>query len=246
MRADLYSAIRQMEEEHWWYVGRRAVVFDAVSSLVRAEDRPRVLDIGCGTGATLDHLQARGVINAIGADVAADALALCRRPGRTLVQADAAAPPFRDGTFDLILALDVIEHVGDDDGALAALRALLRSNGRLIIFTPAFRFLWSAHDVASHHFRRYTRPELEQKLIRAGFAVEKLTYANTFLFPLVWLGRSVLRLLPDSRSVEVQTTLRRGLANRWLTRVFCAERPVLRRMNLPFGVSVFAVAARRS
>ena len=137
-------------------------------------------------------------------DLSAKALSFCRDRGlEQLVRGDAAQPPFGDGTFDIVLALDLIEHVEDDRAALSGLWRVLKPGGRLIVFTPAFQFLWSAQDRVSHHFRRYTAPELRSKLVEAGYAIDKLSYANTLLFPVVWGGRALLRL--SFRSGEVSS-----------------------------------------
>ena len=161
-----------------------------------------------------------------------------------MVRGDAARPPFRDGSFDIVLALDLIEHVQDDRAALDGLLRILRPGGRLILFTPAFAFLWSAQDRVSHHYRRYTAEDLRGKLHAAGYAIEKLSYANTLLFPIVWAGRLLLRVSGRSETVTDENRLHPAWTNGVLARLFSMERPMLRRWNLPFGVSLMAVAAR--
>lgn len=240
----MYGSVRRIEAAHWWYIGRRRIVFDWVRRLSDAP-RPRILDLGCGTGFNLEHLPELFPCDVVGADISGEALEFCRaRHLRAVVQADAARPPFRDASFDLVLALDVIEHVQDDERALSALARLLRPGGRLVIFTPAFQFLWSEHDRASHHFRRYTSRELDAKLAAAGFLVEKLSYANTLLFPLVWAGRVALRAGRTDTAVDAEMAMPPRWANTLLARVFSAERRLIRRVDLPFGVSVLAIARR--
>jgi SAM-dependent methyltransferase len=245
MDAELYDIIRITEESHWWYVGRRRLVFDWLSRLLPEYSRPRVLDVGCGTGFNLQALCALGVSEAIGLDLADKALAFCRGRGlQTLVRGDAARPPFQDESFDLVLALDLIEHVQDDRAALDGLLRILRPGGRLILFTPAFSFLWSAQDRVSHHYRRYTAADLRGKLHESGYAIEKLSYANTLLFPIVWAGRLLLRVSGRSETVTDENRLHPAWTNGALARIFSMERPMLRYWNLPFGVSLLAVAAR--
>jgi SAM-dependent methyltransferase len=244
MEGELYDAIHRVERHHWWYVGRRSIVFDWVTRLAANYDRPRVLDLGCGTGYNLDELARRG-LTGVGADLSAQAVRFCGDRGLTMVvQADAAVPPFLDGSFDLILALDVIEHIQDDRMALSAIYRALRPGGRLVVFTPAFQFLWSVQDRVSHHYRRYTAPELRAKLEAAGFSVEKLSYANTLLFPVVWLGRLMIKWTGRSESIADENGLHPGWANGVLGRLFSAERRLLTVVDLPFGVSLLAVARR--
>jgi hypothetical protein len=121
----------------------------------------------------------------------------------------------------------------------------LRPGGRLILFTPAFSFLWSAQDRVSHHYRRYTASELRDKLDAAGYRIDKLSYANTVLFPVVWLGRALLRATGRDAALTSENTLHPGWSNGVLAALFSMERPLLRRWNLPFGVSLLAVASRR-
>jgi SAM-dependent methyltransferase len=247
MDAELYDTIRRVEATHWWYVGRREVVFDWLARVLPGYRRPRVLDVGCGTGFNLEAIRALGARDSVGLDLSGRALSFCRARGLDqLVRGDAAAPPFAAGTFDVILALDLIEHVADDQTALRRLGQLLRPGGRLIVFTPAFPFLWSVQDQVSHHFRRYRAGELRAKLQEAGLRVDKLSYANTLLFPLVWGGRVLLRLSRRRATLASENDLHPAWSNRLLARVFAAERSLLRRWNLPFGVSLLAVAAKSS
>jgi SAM-dependent methyltransferase len=238
----LYAEIDRIEHDHWWYVGRRAIVFDWVSRAARDRSN-RILDIGCGTGYNVAYLQSLGFESVVGLDLAPDALAFARARGlRRLVQGDATRAPFRRQSFDLVLALDLIEHVEDDGQALHGLFDLLRPGGTLLVFTPAYRFLWSRQDEVSHHFRRYTASELQSKIEAAGFTVAKLSYANTLLFPVVWAGRLARKLRPNRRVSENE--MHPAWANRWLQAVFAAERPLLRHLNLPFGVSLLCLARK--
>lgn len=244
MERELYDAIRSVEGQHWWYIGRRAIVFDWVDRVASQYTAPRVLDLGCGTGFNLDWLAARG-LKAFGADISGDAVRFCRERGtRLVVQADAARPPFKDASFDLILALDVIEHLADDVAALDAIHAALRPGGHLIVFTPAFKFLWSVQDRVSHHYRRYTESDLRVKLESAGYTLEKLTYANTLLFPVVWFGRLAIRWTGRAESIDNENDLHPGWANGLLARIFSAERRLLSAVDFPFGVSILAVARK--
>lgn len=137
--------------------------------------------------------------------------------------------------------LDVLEHIDDDAGALAALHDLLRPRGRLLITVPAYQWLWSGHDVVAHHRRRYTARQLRSRLAEAGFAVSYLSYFNTFLFPLIATKRLLSRISgwEGGSDMEAGTS---PVASRVLRTVFGAERHLLRWFRLPFGVSIVVLA----
>ncbi len=243
MRSELYQQIHDIEGDHWWYVGRRRIIFDLLDRM--GGDPPtRVLDIGCGTGQNLLELRNRGFDRVVGLDISPAAIEYARVRGQQrLVRADGMQLPFADRAFDLVLALDLLEHLRDDRRALIEVARVLAPGGRLIVFTPAFRFLWGLQDEASHHFRRYTSGELRAKLNDAGFRIARLTYANTLLFPLVLAGRTVGRMIDGGRRIS-ENDLHPVWANGVLAAIFRAEAPLLRRINFPFGVSLLSVAIR--
>ena len=153
--------------------------------------RPRILDVGCGTGANLKTLSEFG--DAEGVDVSPDAIEFCRERGLTNVKLGAAEElPYESGTFDLVTALDVVEHLDDDVGGLREMRRVLRPGGHALIFVPTFMWLWGVQDVVSNHRRRYRLPELRRALEEAGFEVERATYANITFLPPVFLIRLLM------------------------------------------------------
>ncbi|UCC99583.1 MAG: methyltransferase domain-containing protein, partial [Phycisphaerales bacterium] len=152
--------------------------------------------------------------------------------------------PVRYQSFDVIMALDLIEHLDDDVQALQRFVRLLRPNGSLILFVPAFNLLWGLQDEVSHHCRRYTAGELRGKLEKADLRVNKLTYVNTFLFPLIWAGRIALRFFGSNAQIVSENDLHPGWSNGLLQAIFATERPLLRRVNFPFGVSLLCVAKK--
>ncbi len=245
MKKEMYSHIQQIEQTHWWYIARRKIIFDWADRTLIEYASPRILDIGCGTGFNVEYLRDRGYGQTVGLDFSPDALGFCRSRHLThLVCSDGVRPPFNSESFEVIVALDLIEHLENDNQALFQLARLLKPNGSLIIFTPAFQFLWSLQDEVSHHYRRYTANELRGKLEKVGLNIVKLTYANTFLFPLIWAGRLILRLSGNNISGTSENDLHPGWSNNLLQSVFAAERPLLRHLNFPFGVSLLCVAKK--
>jgi SAM-dependent methyltransferase len=243
METKLYNQIQAIERTHWWYVARRKIIFDWVFRALADHPTARVLDIGCGTGFNIEQVRAWYGGQVVGLDLSADALTFCRsRNLPDLIGGDSTCSPFRSASFDVIMALDLIEHLDDDRAALRELARLLRPGGVLIIFAPAFNFLWGLQDDVSHHRRRYTAGELRQKLDQAGLCVAKLSYANIALFPLIWGGRIALRLFGHDAQVVSENDLHPGWSNGLLQAIFAAERPLLRHLNFPFGVSLLCVA----
>ena len=198
MQSHTYAIMREVEDAHWWYVGRRRIISSFVKRIcdeIRAEGNtePRILDIGCGTGGNLETLSTFG--KAEGVDISREALDFCRARGLENVREGAAETlPYSGASFDLVTALDVVEHLDDDVAGLREMRRVLRPGGRLLLFVPAFMFLWGVQDDVSHHRRRYTLPELRQKLEQAGMKVDRASYANITFFGPILVGRLFMRL----------------------------------------------------
>jgi SAM-dependent methyltransferase len=246
MQRHTYAILRRVEDSHWWFAGRRRILESFIERIVDelslpAGVRPRILDVGCGTGANLEMLARFG--DAAGVDISEDALAFCRARGLTEVRRGAAESlPFDEGEFDLVTALDVVEHLDDDLAGLSEMRRVLRTNGRALLFVPAFMWLWGVQDDVSHHRRRYTLPELRARVEASGLAVERATYANmTFLAPILF-GRLLMRAMNLRPASENNVNV--SALNGVLGRVFGVERHFLRRFNFPFGVSAIIVARK--
>jgi hypothetical protein len=143
---------------------------------------------------------------------------------------------------DLILLLDVLEHILEDASALKYVATLLKPDGRVLITVPAFNLLWSDHDRTHHHCRRYTKNGLDRVLREAGFEIERITYFNTILFPVILVARLIGNLLPGRHSPSGDVSMPGQAANAFLTKLFGSERYLLRKANLPVGVSVMAIA----
>jgi SAM-dependent methyltransferase len=243
MQEHTYSIMYEVEGKHWWFAGRRRIIAEFVRRVCRElkEPRPRILDVGCGTGANLQMLSEFGA--AEGVDVSAEALDFCRARGLSEVKQGAAEHlPFADESFDLVTGLDVVEHLDDDIGGLREMRRVLRPNGRAVLFVPAFMFLWGVQDDISHHRRRYTLPELKQKLGEAGFKIERASYANITFFGPILIGRVLMRLTGLRPASENNITI--GALNGLLGRILGAESWWLRRLSFPFGVSIICVARK--
>jgi len=252
MQQHTYSIMYQLEGAHWWFVGRRRIIERFLEPLcqklkadhelaAQSEVAIKILDIGCGTGANLEMLSRFG--DAEGVDVSAEALAFCRERGLAKVRlGEAEHLPWADGSFDLVTGLDVVEHLDDDVAGLKEMRRVLRPGGYAFLFVPAFMFLWGVQDDVSHHRRRYTRKGLQQAARAAGFAIERVSYANLIFFPLVFGGRLFMRLTRIRPKSENNINIK--ALNGLFGRIFGAEGSILRHVNLPFGVSAVCVLRR--
>src|SRR5678815_3526987 len=233
MKEHTYPIMFRVEQSHWWYAGRRQILASFLEDICRrvTDRRPRILDVGCGTGANLLMLSKYG--DAEGVDVSEDALAFCRERGLANVKLGAAeALPYDDGTFDLVTALDVVEHLDDDLAGLREMRRVLRPGGRVLLFVPTFMFLWGLQDDVSNHRRRYTLKQLKRVLEQAGFEIERSTYANiTFFVPIL-----VIRKLMQWTGIKAKSenTINVTALNGVLGRLLGMESSILRYVNLPF------------
>ncbi|HEU4768995.1 MAG TPA: methyltransferase domain-containing protein [Pyrinomonadaceae bacterium] len=245
MDTHTYPILFTVEQSHWWHTGRRKIIADFVEQICRrvTDRRPRILDVGCGTGANLLMLSKYG--DAEGVDISEDAVAFCRDRGLDKVRLGAGEElPYDDATFDLVTALDVVEHMDNDLAGLKEMRRVLRPGGRVLLFVPTFMFLWGLQDDVSHHRRRYRLSELRRVLEEAGFEIERTTYANiTFFFPIL-LIRQLMRL--TGIKADSENNINVSAFNGVLGKLFGAESWILRRMNLPFGVSGLCVARVKS
>ena len=241
MKEHTYPIMFRVEQSHWWYAGRRRILASFLEDICRrvTDHRPRILDVGCGTGANLLMLSQYG--DAEGVDVSEDALAFCRERGLEQVKLGAAEKlPYEDGTFDLVTALDVVEHLDNDLAGLREMRRVLRPGGRVLLFVPTFMFLWGLQDDVSNHRRRYRLPELRRVLEQAGFEIERTTYANITFFLPILLARKLMRV--TGIKAESENNINVSAFNGVLGKLFGAESIVLRYMNIPFGVSGLCVA----
>jgi len=243
MQEHHYSLVYEEEEKHWWYVGRRRILDTFVNSLSArfSTHPPRILDVGCGTGANLNMLSRHGDVE--GVDVSVQALSYCKERGLQNVKHGTAEElPFADASFDLVTALDVVEHLDDDLEGLREIRRVLKPGGFALLTVPAFMFLWGVQDDVSNHRRRYTMSQLQRVVGEAGFAIERGTYANITFFLPVLAVRTFMRLFGLKAQAEYAINV--PALNNFFAWVFGLERFWLKRLSLPFGVSAFCVARR--
>lgn len=238
MERAIYDRMAEIDGEHWWFAARRRIVSALIAHHIPLLPGARILEVGAGTGSNLAMLQGFGQVDAIEPDEAARALA-SRRGG--IVVGGGLLPDqvdLPDGAYDLIVLLDVLEHIEDDHGSLNLLRRKLAPGGRMVLTVPAAPWLWSGHDVAHHHKRRYTAATLRAAFGAGGFRIRHMSHFNTLLYPLVAAARIFGKLTGHQGSDD---SLPPAPLNTLLEHVFAAERHWVTRGSLPFGVSLLAV-----
>lgn len=241
----IYRQMYEMEERHWWFVSRRMIVEALLQPFAdRLGAGARILDAGCGTGGNLRLLAQLGP-DVVGMEPEPAAAEMARRrtglpvfPGRLPDDI-----PFPEEYFDLILLLDVLEHVDDDTGAVRALALRLKPGGHLLLTVPAYGFLWSAHDEVHHHRRRYVLREIVGQLRNSGLTVKRASYFNCLLFPPIALLRLLKSRIKGWRNRD-DLAMPPSALNRTLATVMSSERYLLKYCNLPFGVSIIALAQK--
>jgi len=240
--------LRELEDTYWWNVGKRELLLELAARYFPPGGSDRVLEIGFGPGRTLKELSALYPF-VYGVDVADAAIGFSITHGLKLVaQADAESGlPFRDRRFRLVVCADFLEHMQDDSAVLKEIHRVVEYGGGLIVNVPAYPSLYSNWDKAMGHKRRYSRKELAERIETAGFEAIKLTCTNTFIFPVAIIMRKIKGLLLrggqsgdyPSDFIPVPAALNSLLINMYRT-----ERFLIRRMNLPFGLSIAAVAMK--
>jgi ubiquinone/menaquinone biosynthesis C-methylase UbiE len=241
MNASEYDRMFENEDHYWWFVSRRELVVDQVSRLPLPGDA-LLLDVGCGTGAIAVALRRFGRV--LGVDASPLALERCGRRGlNEVVLGSAESLPVDDDSVDVIVAADILEHLDDDMAALAEFRRTLKPGGHAVIAVPAYQALWSEHDVALMHKRRYVAKMLRERAERAGLRPVVLTYALSFLLPMA-LTRLLKRKAPAAGPPQAQLIPVPAALNAALIRFQRLETALLRWVRLPWGLTVLAVVQK--
>lgn len=236
MRADYGERYRDLYERHWWWRAREAAILEVLRAQQPPQGWKRILDVGCGDGLFFDRLAQFGEVEGI---EPAEELVSNTGPHRSRIHIAPFDGNFRPGRqFSLILMLDVLEHLADPRAALRQALALLEPQGRLVVTVPAFRLLWTNHDVLNHHFTRYTVSSFRCLAREAGLEIETEKYFFQWLFPVKLLTRLAERLLrPQPKPPNIPGRWINGL----LYRLSRFEYAILNPLPVPFGSSLLVV-----
>jgi len=242
MERVVYQQMAELDDRHWWYRARRRILAELIRREGQLPPNAQILEIGCGTGHNLAMLGQFGHVDALELDDEMRALSE-KRLGRKIMRSplpELAEVP--DRHYDLIGAFDVIEHIDDDAAAVAAIATKLKPGGKFMMAVPAHQWMWTAHDVANHHKRRYSKRALKSLIENSPLRLEQVGYFNSLLFPLAVAERAASKLRgKDDGDVKLPP----APVNAALEAVFAAERYLVGRLSLPPGLSLFAVASAR-
>jgi 2-polyprenyl-3-methyl-5-hydroxy-6-metoxy-1,4-benzoquinol methylase len=244
MRKNYEKIYHDVETNHWWFKSRRNYLMDLLKN---ASKDSKILDIGCSSGIFLKDLEKLGFNpnNLFGIDISKKAISNCKKSGlqNTFVM-DAQEINLKE-QFDIIIASDCLEHLQEDEKALQNWKTLLKPNGTMYVFVPAFTSLWSYHDTINQHFRRYTKNQLKRKLEKQGLKIQKASYWNFLLFLPVYSFRRISGLFKNKNSGDSDIQMSNGFINNSLLNLMNLENKLLKHLNFPFGISVFCIVTKK-
>lgn len=238
----LFEQMSELEDEHWWFLAKRQIVRLAIEKHARDIDNSAsILDAGCGTGGNLKYFS--GLFkNLKGMELEETARELAKQKTGAEIKYGKFPDeiPFYDEEFDVVLMLDVLEHLDDDVSALKNIRQKIKKGKYIAVTVPAFNFLWSRHDDIHHHKRRYTLIELKDKLNNSGFEVVYGSYFYFFLFPLI----ALYKILNNKNEDNLKPTA--DFINKFLLNIMELEALLMSVLRLPWGSSVVMLARNHS
>lgn len=234
----VYDRMAEHDATHWWYVARRQILARLIRTEINPSKGARILEVGCGTGHNFGMLGAFGSIDAIEIDDGAREVAEGRLGKPILTAPLPGLNGVEDGTYDIVALLDVLEHIVEDEASLASIRKKLKPGGKILLTVPANPWMWSAHDTAHHHHRRYTIQSLKAVAARAGLKVQLMSHFNSLLFPVAAVARIIGKAMGKQTSDDQMPS---APVNAILTRIFGLEAHLVGRVPLPAGVSIVAI-----
>lgn len=238
-----YQIMYDLEKSYWWFKGKQYLVKSFLRKfrdVLHNDDK--VLDIGCGTGMVLETLNRQA--NGYGLDYSSHSLFFLKKRGlRNIICSDLTDPiPFKNDSFNAVVCLDLLEHIDDDLSLIKEIKRIVMPGGHILITVPAYKTLWSPHDEALHHRRRYGIAELLNKVKGAGYKTLKASYFNSCLLLPILVLRKVNSLLGDRREPKTDFNIKiPECINRLLEYLLTAEIFLMRFINYPFGVSILLI-----
>ena len=240
MENKIFERMLALENNHWWFVGRRKIISSAINNLSLPK-KIRILEAGCGNGCNLSLLCNFGEVIAFEKNDEA----FIRAKSKKLGQIFKAELPYNlpkdiKKNFDLVVLLDVLEHIEEDNETLATLKSLMCDKASILITVPAYQWLYGQHDILHHHVRRYSKSSVKKKLNIFGFKIKYISYFNTLLFPFALVERIKQKLFPSLNEEILNMPDKR--VNYLLEKIFSFEANLLNKISFPFGLSLIVVA----
>lgn len=242
MKKIALQELYDLETSYWWHVGRLSIIERQLETIKGSKKSLSILNVGSGTGGTIPSLEKFGTVHNV--DTSKQAIKFLKARGHKSQLINGDKLPFRANTFDVVAALDVLEHIEDDDRALADWLRVLKPGGCLLLTVPAYQWLWSQHDVINNHYRRYLKKKLKAKLRHAGFNLRKTSYAIVFSFPLV-VGSRLISKISGQKPEEYSSFVRLpDSINSLFIKFLTLEANLHKHVSYPFGTSLLCVAEK--
>jgi len=242
MRKDLYKELFEVEDKHWWHDHKRRVIHQMIDKFVQ---RGEVLDIGAGTGKILSELKDKGW-QVTGIDGEKEAIKWSQKRGIKIQQVNIEKRlGFDRNSFELVLALDVIEHLEKDKKMLGEINRILKPKGVAVITVPAYQWLFNYWDEMLRHKRRYAIKSFKEIVDLNQFAIEYLSYFSMFIFPIAVIVRLIKKMLGKTETSDFQTTPLSLISIPVIKFFNYIERVLLSIISLPFGLSVICVIRKK-
>ncbi len=241
-----YEKMYRFEDTYWWFQGRKSIIFSILDKYMSPDSMKgeKAVDLGCGTGLILSELNSYTLTT--GVDFSLLALSFCKKRGiKDLVCADVSTLPFKDNSFDLIFALDLLEHIPDDYALMREIHRICRPGGKVMTTVPAYQYLWSEHDEALHHSRRYSKRQFRELITSTGFTPLKLSFCISFMFLPILLFRILQKTLKPNKKPKTHLIVLPNAINQLLIKLLEVEAWIVRRVNIPFGVSLLSLAEKK-
>ncbi len=244
MDKNYYKDYYSLERKHWWFRAREEIIVNTLQREIKPGTQLNILNVGCATGRSTEYLSAFGNVTSVEYDKDCCEF-LLSETGIKAINASATELPFETGTFDLVCAFDVIEHIEDHQLAVNELCRVAGKDKYVFVSVPTYMSLWSKHDVINHHFRRYLIAELQALFVnnKDGKIIYN-SYFNTIFFPLIWLARKLSNLF-FSKEKEATSDFNdpddNKLSDSICYHIFKLEKPLLNFMKFPFGVSAMLI-----
>lgn len=231
----------ERESSYWWHVGRLRIIESYIQIATKRKSKKlAILNVGCGTGGTIDMLERYGITDNV--DISDDAIKFMKQRGyKRITKVTGTKLPFEKKKYDLVCAFDVLEHIAGEGAALKEWTRVLKDDGAIIITVPAYQWLWTDHDVSLHHVRRYTKKRLVKAARQAGLKPAKKSYAIVFSLPLVVGFRFLNKLLRRQADSETSYVDVPEWVNGLFSSLLYGEARLHEAVSFPAGTSVIAI-----
>ncbi len=240
MELEEYRKLVKMQDEHWWFLGRKKIIKKILDSI--GVYNVRILDIGGGMGGNVNILKNYGEVTVI--DKETVAIEQLKNIKSINILEGYFPDDFKNIELDykLVTMFDVLEHLRDDKYVLKFLYRKLPTQSTLVITVPAYQFMFSKHDENCHHYRRYTLSKLKECLEGSGFELIYVSYFNSLLFPLALISRFVTKIRGKTTTLELEPNKN---INKVLLNLFSIESKLIPKLSLLFGLSIIAVCKKK-